>query len=175
VPLIRLLIKKKTCVVARTLSICTLHLPPRSPDCGLIATGGPNGNPTLDIDQKTSFHRRRSGDAEVYWFSQALDKFLFQLSLLQNSGDRHILDSLLRVKHFGRGRLDFQGMLGLSLRCLFWPDEGFPSGLWFIVRMSPPSYPSAWLLPSRARLRFTWFGDCNAYAITIWGNSLLPS
>jgi hypothetical protein len=51
----------------------------------------------------------------------------------------------------------------------------FPSGLWFIVRMSPPSYPSAWLLPSRARFRFTWCGDCSAYAITIWGNSLLPS
>ena len=31
-----------------------------------------------------------------------------------------------------------------------------PPGLWFIVRMSPPSYPSAWLLPSRARFRFTW-------------------
>jgi hypothetical protein len=29
-------------------------------------------------------------------------------------------------------------------------------GRWFIVRMSPPSYPSAWLLPSRARFRFTW-------------------
>jgi len=30
-----------------------------------------------------------------------------------------------------------------------------PSGPWFIVRMSPSSYPSAWLLPSRARFRFT--------------------
>jgi hypothetical protein len=31
-----------------------------------------------------------------------------------------------------------------------------PSGLWFIVRMSPPGYASAWLLASRARFRFTW-------------------
>jgi hypothetical protein len=63
----------------------------------------------------------------------------------------------LASQAFGVGEgLDFQGMEGLSLRCLFWPDGGSPpSGLWFIVRMSPPSYPSAWLLPSRARFRFT--------------------
>ncbi|HEY1210824.1 MAG TPA: hypothetical protein VGE85_15770, partial [Terracidiphilus sp.] len=33
-----------------------------------------------------------------------------------------------------------------------------PPGRWFIVRMSPPSYPSGRRgdLPSRARFRFTW-------------------
>ena len=32
------------------------------------------------------------------------------------------------------------------------------SALAIIVSMSPPGYPSAWLLPSRARFRFTWQG-----------------
>src|ERR1700756_1372114 len=83
--------------------------------------------------------------------------------------------SLARQAFWGGAELDFQGMAGLSLRCLFWPDEDFSSGLWFIVRMSPPSYPSAWLLPSRARFRFTWCGDCSAYGIPSWGKSLRPS
>jgi hypothetical protein len=30
-----------------------------------------------------------------------------------------------------------------------------------IVSMSPPSYPSAWLHPCRARFRFTWHDHCN--------------
>jgi hypothetical protein len=37
--------------------------------------------------------------------------------------------------------------------------------------MSPPSYPSAWLHPCRARFRFTWQCHCNAPA----GGCLLPS
>ncbi len=31
-----------------------------------------------------------------------------------------------------------------------------------IVSMSPPSYPSAWLHPCRARFRFTWQSYCNS-------------
>ena len=56
---------------------------------------------------------------------------------------------------FARGRLDFQGM-GV------YPSDDFGTGSLFrrpprrfIVRMSPPGYPSAWLLPSRACFRFT--------------------
>ena len=61
-----------------------------------------------------------------------------------------------RSSILGGAGLDFQGMEGLSLRCLSGPSEDTPPGHRFIVRMSPPSYPSAWLLPSRARFRFTW-------------------
>jgi hypothetical protein len=57
---------------------------------------------------------------------------------------------------FGGAGLDFQGMRGLSLRCPCGPGGDFSAQPWFIVRMSPPSYPSAWLLPNRARFRFTW-------------------
>src|SRR5712691_8052149 len=32
--------------------------------------------------------------------------------------------------------------------------------------MSPPGYPSAWLHPCRARLRFTWHSHCNSR----WGS-----
>jgi hypothetical protein len=35
----------------------------------------------------------------------------------------------LNASIFGRDRLDFQGMAGLSLRCLFWPGE--------VVRVRP--------------------------------------
>ena len=31
-----------------------------------------------------------------------------------------------------------------------------------IVSMSPPGYPSAWVHPCRARLRFTWRSHCNS-------------
>ena len=33
-----------------------------------------------------------------------------------------------------------------------------------IVSMSPPSYPSAWLHPCRARFRFAWRSHCSAVA-----------
>src|SRR5450631_1819158 len=35
-----------------------------------------------------------------------------------------------------------------------------------IVSMSPPSYPSAWLHPCRARFRFTWQSHCSLPSLT---------
>ena len=40
-------------------------------------------------------------------------------------------------------------------------ERGSPA-LAIIVSMSPPSYPSAWLHPCRARFRFTWHDHCNS-------------
>lgn len=46
-------------------------------------------------------------------------------------------------------------------------DEGWEQrrklvpALLFIVLMSPPGYPSAWLPPGRARFRFTWRSHCS--------------
>jgi hypothetical protein len=37
------------------------------------------------------------------------------------------------------------------------------SALRNIVSMSPPSYPSAWLHPCRARFRFAWQNHCNSH------------
>ena len=37
-----------------------------------------------------------------------------------------------------------------------------------IVSMSPPDYPSAGLLPSRARFRFTQQKDCNSKSQAAW-------
>jgi hypothetical protein len=65
-------------------------------------------------------------------------------------------DSLLPVKHLRRAGLGFSRHEGSIPPMSLWPGGDFSARLWFIVRMSPPSYPSARLLPSRARFRFTW-------------------
>jgi hypothetical protein len=57
----------------------------------------------------------------------------------------------------------------------FLPGEAVPPGRWFIVGMSPPGYPSAWLLPSRACFRFTWRVNFSVYATPNCGNSFRPS
>ena len=50
--------------------------------------------------------------------------------------------------------LDFQGMGVYPSDVCFGADEVVPVRPLVIVRMSPPSYPWAWLLPSRAALPF---------------------
>ena len=65
-------------------------------------------------------------------------------------------DSLLPVKHLRRAGLGFSRHEGSIPPMFLWAGRGFSARPRFIVRMSPPGYPSAWLLPSRARFRFTW-------------------
>ena len=43
-----------------------------------------------------------------------------------------------------------------------------------IVSMSPPSYPSAWLHPCRARFRFAWRNHCSA-SPTLTHNNIPPT
>jgi len=44
----------------------------------------------------------------------------------------------------------------------------------FIVSMSPPNYPSAWLLPSRASFRFARQHHCSSAAIPVFSTPSLP-
>src|SRR5258707_15485171 len=44
----------------------------------------------------------------------------------------------------------------------------------FIVSMSPPGYPSAWLRPRNARFRFTWQNHCNSTTSCRFSTSGLP-
>src|ERR1700676_5305358 len=44
----------------------------------------------------------------------------------------------------------------------FWEERERRTSALDIVSMSPPSYPSAWLHPCRARLRFTWRSHCSS-------------
>src|ERR1035441_434489 len=54
-----------------------------------------------------------------------------------------------------RSGLDFQGIGVYPSDDFRARAGGLPPARRFIVRMRPPGYPSAWLLPSRARFRFT--------------------
>ena len=53
------------------------------------------------------------------------------------------------------GRLDFQGIGVYPSDDFSGAGERLLLARRFIVRMSTPGYPSAWLLPMRARFRFT--------------------
>ena len=50
---------------------------------------------------------------------------------------------------------DFQG-IRVYRSDVFWEERERRTPALNIVSMSPPSYPSAWLHPCRARFRFTW-------------------
>jgi hypothetical protein len=62
---------------------------------------------------------------------------------------------------------DFQGigsfdpMMGAKQR------KNVVPALPIIVSMSPPRYPSAWLHPCRACLRFTWRSYCSSASLPI--------
>src|SRR5258705_11603967 len=57
----------------------------------------------------------------------------------------------------------------------FWEErERRTSALSNIVSMSPPSYPSAWLHPCRARFRFTWQSHCSSHSSRRLLPALLP-
>jgi hypothetical protein len=74
----------------------------------------------------------------------------------QKQGKNAKILSFESSNFFGGVELDFQGMGVYPSDGMSGPGEGVPARPWLIVGMSPPSYPSAWLLPSRARFRFTW-------------------
>jgi hypothetical protein len=67
---------------------------------------------------------------------------------------------LTSIPPFGRG---FSRHQGLPIRCVFGKSakDDLPR-LSNIVSMSPPSYPSAWLHPCRARFRFARQSHCNS-------------
>jgi len=69
---------------------------------------------------------------------------------------------LVGIPPFGRG---FSRHGGLSIRMgVFGRRKNESSRPRFIGSMSPPGYPSAWLHPGRARLRFTRQVHCSSAA-----------
>ena len=56
----------------------------------------------------------------------------------------------------------------------FWEERERRTSALDIVSMSPPSYPSAWLHPCRARFRFTWQSHCSSPALRHLLPALLP-
>ena len=80
---------------------------------------------------------------------------------------------LVSIPPFGRG---FSRHEGLSIR---WrsPECSAENELPrcpFIVSMSPPGYPSAWLRPRSARFRFTRQNHCNSATSCRFSTSGLP-
>ena len=58
---------------------------------------------------------------------------------------------------------DFQGIGSTDPMC-FGEERERQASAPNIVSMSPPSYPSAWLHPCRARFRFAWQSHCSSPA-----------
>jgi hypothetical protein len=66
---------------------------------------------------------------------------------------------LVSIPPFGRG---FSRHGGLSIRWRFWAAQERVLTPPFIVSMSPPDYPSAWLRPRSARFRFARQDHCSS-------------
>jgi hypothetical protein len=65
---------------------------------------------------------------------------------------------------------DFQG-IGVYRSDVIWEEREseFGSALSYIVSMSPPGYPSAWLHPCRAGFRFTQHSHCRFFpCVAAW-------
>ena len=96
---------------------------------------------------------------EQFPTGRTLDTCGSQLVLAQREMEKR-RSPLVSIPPFGRG---FSRHWGLSIR---WRLGGARTSLRapFIVSMSPPGYPSAWLHPCRARLRFTRQVHCSSAA-----------
>src|ERR1700687_4249131 len=82
----------------------------------------------------------------------------FKTVLVQRESERG-RSPLVSIPPFGRGFLRHGG---LSIRCSFERVREENSRARDHRLDEPPSYPSAWLHPCRARFRFTWQDHCNS-------------
>ncbi len=92
------------------------------------------------------FRRRRAGCYHVFRFSVKW---------------RGSVPPLVSVPPLRGG--DFQGIGSTDPMC-FGEERERQASAPNIVSMSPPSYPSAWLHPCRARFRFAWQSHCSSPA-----------
>ena len=100
---------------------------------------------------------------EQFPTGRTLDTCGSQLVLAQREMEKR-RSPLVSIPPFGRGFLRHGG---LSIRWGFWAARERVLTPPFIVSMSPPGYPSAWLRPRSARFRFTRHDHCSSALATV--------